>query len=106
MSQSQLLTGANISQAMKQVGSTGAPQKCFKVRATTHLKASAAQVEWGPLAAGWVSVAACSEVAGRTGCEVPCRHLQERGGRQLPTMGNKLKSMGSKSTLSPSGLTL
>lgn len=46
----------------------------------THLKASAAQVGWVPLAVGWVSAAVCSEVAGRMGCEVPCTHLQERKG--------------------------
>lgn len=54
------------------------PLNCFKVRPMTHLKASAVQAGWVPPAVGWVSGAACSEVGGRRGCEVPCMRLQKR----------------------------
>lgn len=74
----------------------------------THLKVSAVQVGWVPLAVGWVSASACSEVAGRMGCEGPCTHLQEREGslsatNQGPTLlwAMHLSSVGLKQLWGP-----
>lgn len=43
-----------------------------------HLAASVVRVGWAPPVAGWGSAAAHWEVAGRRGCEVTGRNLQER----------------------------
>lgn len=66
----------------------------------THLKVSVMQAGWVPPATDWGSGAACSEVAGRTGYEVPCTHLQEKGlpsvtnHRSYTTIGNTISQLG------------